>query len=87
MTKILIECNTDNTSELIEKLRSEGCIADIIKYDSSEKYDKSKLRMLSSIINDISDCSNTERNELDDDEIAVYDSISNLKESLEQLGY
>ena len=58
-------------------------------YDINSKHDKPKLRMLANILSDILGETEPTDDELDgdDDAIALYDELHNLKEALQNCGY
>lgn len=58
-------------------------VSGVISYDTADRYDKSKLRILSSVINDIlSEEPSDAELDYDDDAVSLYGSIRSLKDSL-----
>lgn len=62
-------------------------ISNVMSYDAAERHDRTKLQILSAVINDIlSDEPSDADLDHDDDAISLYGGIHNLKESLARMG-
>lgn len=101
--KVFISLKSPNSAELKRVLdyNAERIIAidsntDIITsvssvdaYADNDKDDRTKLQLLSSIIDDIMAHGKPSEEDLDydDDAMLVYDNIEELRESLENMGY
>lgn len=77
----IIDC--DDNADVITS------ISGVETYADKDKDDRTKLRILASIIDDIIGENKPSHEDLnyDDDAIQVYDDIKNLQESLEAMGY
>lgn len=69
----------DDSRDIITSVHS------AMSYIVGTKHDAPRLRMLSSILEDITDVSIDEMT--DDDEIELYQAIENLKTALDRIGY
>lgn len=56
-------------------------------YLASSGYDRDKIRMLSSIVTDIEDIDDDDREIYSDDTLELYDCIATLKGLLSDMGY
>ena len=73
----------DDSRDLIKTIHS------VKSYDVKSKHDVPKLQMLAALLSDIIGETEPTDEELDDDDdaIALYDELHNLKEALKNCGY